>query len=152
MLLPVTFTQKLACLKFRGALWNPCSLVLVLTRTWLLKTALEIHWVQLRKTFVWGCNEKWIQDMAAAAGDNSELLNKHCNQHLSLTSHGIKHLEVIVLGRDLRMDYYCGRTSCHGNTWRERGSSFLLCCLYSSIQEGKPEILGKVLGFFIYYF
>lgn len=75
-----------------------------------------MHWVELRKTFVWGCNEKIIQDMATAAGDNLELLNKYCNQHLSLTSHGIKHFEVIVLGHSLREDYYHDRASCHGNT------------------------------------
>lgn len=60
-----------------------------------------MYGMELRKTFVWCCNEKLIQDMAAAAGDNLELLNKYCNQHLSLTSHGIKHSEMIVLGCSL---------------------------------------------------
>lgn len=65
-----------------------------------------------------------MQDIATAAGDNLELLNKYCNRYLSLASHGIKHFEVIVLGCSLREDYYHDRTSCHGNT-RRREMFFL---------------------------
>lgn len=83
-----------------------------------------MYGMELRKTFVWCCNEKLIQDMATAAGDNLELLNKYCNRHLSLTSHGIKYFEVIVLGRSLREGYYHDTASCHGNAWR-RGRLFL---------------------------
>lgn len=81
--------------------------------------------------------------MATAADDNLELLNKDCNLHLSLTSHGIKHFEVIVLGHSLREGFYHDTTSCHGNAWR-RGRPFLLCILPYSI-KGKPEIIGKAV-------
>lgn len=37
-----------------------------------------------------------IQDRVTAVGDSLGLLNVYCSQHLSLTSDGIKHFEVIV--------------------------------------------------------
>lgn len=102
----------------------------------------------LRKTFVCCCSEKLIQDLATAAGDNLELLNKYCNQHLSLTSHGIKHFEVIVLGHSLREGYYHDTTSCHGNAWR-RGRLFLPLLHSALLLLKGSQIVGKVVVFFL---
>lgn len=88
--------------------------------------------------------EKLIQDMATAAGDNLELLNKYCNQHLSLKSHGIKHFEVIVLGHSLREGYYHDTTSCHGNAWR-RGRLFLPLLHFALLLLKGSQIIGKVV-------
>lgn len=102
----------------------------------------------LRKTFVCWCSEKLIQDLATAAGDNLELLNKYCNRHLSLTSHGIKHFEVIVLGHSLREGYYHDTTSCHGNAWR-RGRLFLPLLHSALLLLKGSQIVGKVVVFFL---
>lgn len=101
----------------------------------------------LRKTFVCCCSEKLIQDMATAAGDNLELLNKYCNQHLSLKSHGIKHFEGIVLGHSLREGYYHDTTSCHGNA-RRRGRLFLPLLHSALLLLREVRSLAVVVFFF----